>query len=95
MSEAIKEKEPAAAATATSSKENNTLHNNTTDGAKCQALTGTEAIRRFIDFVYEWVEDDGVITSIDAYQNKAELRFEYGGKPYVISFRKCFCDGEF
>lgn len=90
-----KEKEPAAAATATSSKEFIPYEDNTIEKPKSQALTGIEIIGLLEGFVDNRIGKEGVITSLVANQNKAELRFECGGEPYMISFQKCFRVGEF
>lgn len=94
MSE-LTEKEPAAVATATDSKEND-LHvyvQDTTTLAECQALRGVEMIGVMQSMLIAAEGDFGNeidIMALKADSDTAELVFKYGGKAYQLSFGIAF-----
>ena len=88
-----KEKEPAAAATATDSKENIVQVQNTTGSAESQALRGVEMIGVMQSMLLAAEGDFGAevdIMALKADSDTAELVFRYGGKAYQLSFGIAF-----
>ena len=87
------EKEPAAAATATDSKENIVQVQNTTGSAESQALRGVEMIGVMQSMLLAAEGDFGAevdIMALKADSDTAELVFRYGGKAYQLSFGIAF-----
>ena len=84
------EKEPASAATDTSSETKDTevlsSLNNTTKETKSQALTGITALTLFENAFADWIGSEGEITKMYAERNTAELLFSYGGRIYGFTF---------
>lgn len=87
------EKEPAAVATATDSKENIVQVQNTTGSAESQALRGVEMIGVMQSMLLAAEGDFGAevdIMALKADSDTAELVFRYGGKAYQLSFGIAF-----
>ena len=88
MSE-IKEKEPAAAGTATDSKENISHENNNTSKTESQALRGVEVIglmQTMLIGIEENFGDNVEVMSLKADSDTASIMFRYGGGAYSLSF---------
>ena len=85
-------KEPAPAATDTSSKEvindDNHLaqHNNTTDQLKSQALNAITVVSMLETMLSEWLGNEAETTYIQADRELGELRFEFEGREYSFEF---------
>lgn len=90
---AAKEKEPAAAATATDSREITVQVKDSTKTAESQALRGVEVIGLMQTMLIGIEESFGYnvdITSLRADSEQAHLMFRYGGTVYVLSFGLAF-----
>ena len=93
MSE-LKEKEPAAAATATDS--NKDLHENppitkdTTSSSESQALRGVNVLGVLQAALENAYGNEADIMALKADSDTAELVFRYGGKAYQLSFGIAF-----
>ena len=93
MSE-LKEKEPAAAATATDSNKN--LHENppitkdTTSSSESQALRGVNVLGVLQAALENAYGNEADIMALKADSDTAELVFRYGGKAYQLSFGIAF-----
>jgi uncharacterized protein (DUF433 family) len=88
-----KEKEPAAAATATDSKENIVQVQNTTGSVESQALRGVEVIglmQTMLIGIEESFGDNVEVMSLRADSEQAHIMFRYGGKDYALSFGLAF-----
>lgn len=94
----LKEKEPAAAATAAdsvSSKDDNSLAhtNNSTKAPESQALRGVEVIglmQTMLIGIEENFGDNAEVMSLRADSEQAHIMFRYGGKDYALSFGLAF-----
>ena len=94
----IKEKEPAAAATATdsvSSKDDNSLAhtNNSTKAPESQALRGVEVIglmQTMLIGIEENFGDNAEVMSLRADSDTASIVFRYGGTAYSVQFGLAF-----
>lgn len=89
-----KEKEPAAAATATDSEhDRSVVHKDITISPESQALRGVEVIglmQTMLISVEENFGDNVDIISLRADSEQAHLMFRYGGTDYVLSFELAF-----
>lgn len=88
-----KEKEPAPAATDTSSKEvikendNHLAHlNNNTGPAKSQVLNAITVVSMLETMLNEWLGNEAETTYIQADRELGELRFEFEGREYSFEF---------
>lgn len=85
-----KEKEPAAAATATDSKENIVQVQNTTGSAESQALRGVNVLGLMQTMLEEAYGTDAEIMSLKADSDTASIMFRYGGTAYSVQFGLAF-----
>lgn len=94
----LKEKEPTAAATATSSvsskDENSLAHtNDNTKAPESQALKGVEVIglmQTMLIGIEENFGDNVEVMSLKADSDTASIMFRYGGEAYALSFGLAF-----
>ena len=87
---AVKEKEPTAAATAESSKDNIIQVQNTTSTAECQALKGVIMVSLLQTMLDEAYGKDAEIMSLKADSDTASIVFRYGGTTYSVQFGIAF-----
>ena len=90
---AAKEKEPTAAATATSSDVKTLQIQNTTVTAESQALKGVEVIglmQTMLIGIEESFGDNVEVISLRADSDTASIVFRYGGKAYSVQFGLAF-----
>jgi transposase-like protein len=85
-----KEKEPAAAATATDSKENIVQVQNTTGSVESQALRGVNVLGILECALSDAYGTDAEIMSLKADSDTASIMFRYGGKAYSVQFGLAF-----
>lgn len=83
-------KEPAPAATDTSSEQDITPvipdTNNSTEPPKSQALTGIGGLNTIEGALDEWLGNEAEIVAVYANKGQAELTFVYAGQEYIFSF---------
>ena len=90
---AMKEKEPAAAATATDSREITVQVKDSTKTAESQALRGVEVIglmQTMLIGIEENFGDNAEVMSLRADSEQAHIMFRYGGEAYALSFGLAF-----
>ena len=85
-----KEKEPAAAATATDSKENIVQVQNTTVSTESQALKGVNVLGILECALSDAYGNDAEIMSLKADSDTASIMFRYGGTAYSVQFGLAF-----
>lgn len=88
-----KEKEPAAAATATDSKEKTVHVKDSTKSPESQALRGVEVIglmQTMLIGIEENFGDNAEVMSLRADSEQAHIMFRYGGEAYALSFGLAF-----
>lgn len=94
---AYKEKEPATAATVTSSEvkhekvKSNTLSasKDTTEVAKSQVLSPFTALTLLETLLDDWVGNEYEKHYMQAYEGAAEFIFTYKGRKYSFQFKEC------
>ena len=85
-----KEKEPTAAATAESSKDNIIQVQNTTSKPESQALRGVNILGLIQTMLEEAYGTDAEIMSLKADSDTASIVFRYGGTAYSVQFGIAF-----
>lgn len=102
LKNANKEKEPASAATDTSSVgcikktdgDTVSLSKDTTDAAKSQALSPFTALTLLEALLDNWVGNEYDKYFMQAYEGVAEFIFTYKGRKYAFKFKECKGDDE-
>lgn len=87
---AVKEKEPTAAATAESSKDNIIQVQNTTSKPESQALKGVIMVSLLQTMLDEAYGKDAEIMSLKADSDTAYIAFKYGDTEYSVEFGRAF-----
>lgn len=101
LEQAYKEKEPATAATVTDSvdvkktgDDTVSISKDTTESAKCQALSPFTALTLLEELLDNWVGNEYEKYYMQAYDGVAEFDFTYNGRKYSFRFEECEEDGE-
>lgn len=96
-----KEKEPATAATVTDSvdvkktgDDTVSISKDTTESAKCQALSPFTALTLLEELLDNWVGNEYEKEYMQAYEGVAEFVFTYKDRKYAFEFRECKEGGE-